>query len=116
MASGEELGSGQPGYVCCKFRGSLLKVNSTTGDVVWKTYTIPDEARPFKTLPDGREMWGPGGAAIWSAPAIDTKRGVVYAATGNSYTEIDVPASDSIAAFDLKSGGMLWHTQVTPGR
>lgn len=114
VSSGEELGSGAPGYECCRFRGSLVAIDAATGEIAWKTYTIPDPATVFKTV-EGRQIWGPAGASIWSAPTIDTKRNRIYAVTGNSYTEVDVPTSDAIVAFDLDTGSMLWSKQVTPG-
>jgi polyvinyl alcohol dehydrogenase (cytochrome) len=118
VSSGEELGSGQPNYVCCKFRGSLMSLDAATGRVIWKTYTIAQEAKVYKTITQNgqpRELWGPAGASIWSAPSIDVKRGRIYASTGNSYTGVDVPTSDAVVAFDLESGRMLWSKQVTAG-
>src|SRR5579871_6599575 len=45
LASGEELGSQQPKYECCTFRGSLSVLDAKTGKVIWKTYTVPDPAK-----------------------------------------------------------------------
>jgi polyvinyl alcohol dehydrogenase (cytochrome) len=115
MSSGEELGSQQPNYVCCKFRGSLSALDAATGRVIWKTYTIAQEAKVYKTLANGREMWGPAGSSIWSAPTIDVKRNRIYASTGNSYTGVDVPTSDAVVAFDMADGRLLWTKQVTAG-
>jgi len=118
VSSGEELGSGTPNYVCCKFRGSLMSLDAATGRVIWKTYTIPEAAKVYKTITQNgqpRELWGPAGASIWSAPTIDVKRGRIYASTGNSYTGVDVPTSDAVVAFDLESGRMLWTKQATAG-
>jgi polyvinyl alcohol dehydrogenase (cytochrome) len=116
VASGEEtLEASTPKYECCKFRGSLAALNAETGEIVWKTYTVPDPARPYKTNAEGTSLYGPAGAGIWSAPTIDEKRKRVYAGTGNSYTGIDLPTSDSILAFDLETGSLLWSQQVTPG-
>jgi polyvinyl alcohol dehydrogenase (cytochrome) len=114
-ASGEELGSQQPKYECCKFRGSMSALNAKTGKVIWKTYTVPDPAAPYKKTADGVQLYGPAGAGIWSAPMIDEKRKRIYAGTGNSYTGVDIHTSDSIVAFDLDSGALLWANQVTPG-
>jgi polyvinyl alcohol dehydrogenase (cytochrome) len=58
-------------------------------------------------------MYGPAGAAVWSAPTIDSKRGRLYFATGNSYTDVKEQGSDAIAAVDLESGRILWRSQVT---
>ena len=117
VASSEEtLATFIPGYVCCSFRGSMLAIDVNTGAIIWKTYMVPP---------------GYSGGAVWgSSPAIDTKRGQVYIATGNNYS---VPASvlacvvaaggdpakqsaclseddlfDAIVALDLKSGAVRW--------
>jgi polyvinyl alcohol dehydrogenase (cytochrome) len=116
VASGEEtLEAATPKYECCKFRGSLAALDAETGRVIWKTYTVPDPAKPYKTNAEGTTLYGPAGAGIWSAPTIDEKRKRIYAGTGNSYTGIDLPTSDSILAFDLDTGSLLWSQQVTPG-
>ena len=62
--------------------------------------------------PAGTQMYGPAGGAIWSAPTIDAKRGQLYVATGDSYTEVDAPASDAVVAMDLKTGKIRWVNQV----
>ena len=115
VASGEELGSGQPKYECCTFRGSLTALNAKTGKVEWKTYSISDPPKNFKTTPEGVKVFGPAGVGIWSAPTIDEKRKRIYATTGNSFTSMDVPTSDSVLAFDMETGSLLWSSQVTPG-
>ena len=116
VASGEEtLEASTPKYECCKFRGSLAALDAKTGRVIWKTYTVPDPAKPYKTNAEGTSLYGPAGAGIWSAPTIDERRKRVYTGTGNSYTGIDLPTSDSILAFDLGSGSLPWSQQVTPG-
>ena len=115
VASGEETLAATPKYQCCTFRGSLAALDAETGHVIWKTFTVPDPAKPYKTNAEGTALYGPAGAGIWSAPTIDEKRKRIYAGTGNSYTGIDLPTSDSILAFDLDSGSLLWSQQVTPG-
>jgi polyvinyl alcohol dehydrogenase (cytochrome) len=115
VSSQEELGSNGPNYVCCKFRGSLVALDAATGRVIWKTYTIADEAKVYKKLANGRELWGPAGASIWSAPTIDTKRNRIYVSTGNSYTGVEIPSSDAVMAFNIDDGKIAWTTQVTSG-
>jgi len=129
VASQEEALAGfVPGYPCCSFRGSMLALNADTGAIIWKTYMAP--AAPPATV-------GYSGNAIWgSSPAVDTKRGQVYVATGNNYS---VPADvlqcvadagndtaaiqaciapddlfDSIVALDLKTGAVRWATKALP--
>jgi polyvinyl alcohol dehydrogenase (cytochrome) len=114
VASIEEASAMSPTYECCTFRGSLVAVDAATGSLLWKTYTISSEAKPIGKNPSGTTRWGPAGAGIWSAPTIDVKRHVVYAATGNMYTEPQQPTSDAIMAFDLDTGAVKWTSQVTP--
>jgi polyvinyl alcohol dehydrogenase (cytochrome) len=126
VASQEEALAGfVPGYPCCSFRGSMLALDVDTGAIIWKTYMAP--AAPV----------GYSGNAIWgSSPAIDTKRGQVYVATGNNYS---VPADvlqcvadsngnataiqaciapddlfDSVVALDLATGAVRWATKALP--
>jgi polyvinyl alcohol dehydrogenase (cytochrome) len=113
VASGEETAGVMADYQCCRFRGSLLALDAATGQQVWKTYTIAEEALPTKKNSAGTQLWGPSGAPIWSSPAIDVKRSVVYVTTGNNYTGPPTRTSDAFLAFDLKSGKLLWSRQMT---
>ncbi len=115
VASSEELVGGSPQYECCTFRGNLSAVDAETGRVIWKAYSIPDPPRVYKTNSAGTKLYGPAGAGIWSSPTIDVKRKRIYVGTGNSYTGVAIPTSDSVVAFDLATGSMLWSSQVTPG-
>jgi len=100
----------------------MLALDLATGRILWKTYTTP-EGYP------GNAVWG-------SSPAIDTKRGSVYIATGNNYDVPDsvlacvtaagsdtaaqgacLPANDyfdSILALDMRTGAVKWATRALP--
>jgi len=109
-----EEGSGMnPKYECCTFRGSLVALDAATGSLLWKTYTISAEAKPIGKNSVGTTRWGPSGGGVWSSATVDIKRKVVYAATGNMYTEPQQPTSDAIMAFDLDTGAVKWTSQVT---
>jgi polyvinyl alcohol dehydrogenase (cytochrome) len=114
VASFEEGSGPNPKYECCTFRGSVVAYDAASGEQVWKTYTIPERPRPAKKNSVGTQLWGPAGAAVWSAPTIDAKRGVLYVATGDAYTFPAAETSDAIMAFDLKSGIPMWTHQFTP--
>ena len=112
-SGGEEMAAGDPKYPCCSFRGSLAALDAATGKLVWKTFTVTDPAKETKKSSAGTELFGPSGAGIWSSPTIDTKRHVVYAGTGNNYSDPPTNTSDAVIAFDLASGSMLWSKQLT---
>jgi len=114
VSSVEEASAMSPAYECCKFRGSLVALDGASGRQIWKTYSVPDPAKPYKKSPSGAQLWGPAGAAIWSAPTVDVRKRVIYAGTGNSYTDVETHTTDAILAFDLDSGSLLWSSQVLP--
>jgi len=114
VSSVEEASAMGPTYECCKFRGSIVALDGATGKQIWKTFVITDPPKPFKKTPAGVQLWGPAGAAVWAAPTIDAKKKVIYAATGNSYTDVETRTTDAILAIDLESGSLLWSSQVTP--
>ncbi|HLG98365.1 MAG TPA: PQQ-binding-like beta-propeller repeat protein [Bryobacteraceae bacterium] len=112
VASRDEWFSTDPRFQCCKFRGSVLALDAQTGKQIWKTYTISEPARPISKKA-GTQLWGPSGVGVWTSPTIDTKRGVLYVGTGDSYSEPPTPLSDSILALDLTSGKIVWSKQLT---
>ncbi|OMP06337.1 hypothetical protein COLO4_08185 [Corchorus olitorius] len=114
---------------CCTFRGSFVKLDATTGKILWQTFMLPDNF--------GRRGEY-AGAGIWgSSPPIDVQRNLVYIATGNLYSapqnitdcqerqnnQTQVPThpdecvepdnhSDSILALDLDTGKIKWYHQL----
>ncbi len=113
VSSSEEGLAADPEYACCTFRGSVVALEGTTGKRVWKRYLIPDEPRPRGRNPEGLFLWGPAGAAVWSAPTIDRVRRLIYVATGNAYTEPAAETSDAILALDIDTGDIRWSRQFT---
>ncbi len=113
VSSTEEGMSRQPGYVM-HFRGSVQALD-LSGNIVWR----------FDVMPVGYT----GGAVFGSNLVVDTKRGTVYAATGNNYT---IPTAaqtclqsamtpqqqracldpndfeDSVIALDMNTGAPRW--------
>jgi len=112
ISSLEESGAGNPNYPCCTFRGALAVYKASTGEPIWKAYTIAQPAQPIKTTSIGIQLWGPAGAGLWSSPTLDVKRNAIYVATGNGYTMPAVDTSDAVMAFDMKTGKRLWVNQV----
>jgi polyvinyl alcohol dehydrogenase (cytochrome) len=54
VASSEEADARNPAYPCCKFRGSLV-VLDTNGNIVWKTFTLSENAKPLGKTSAGTE-------------------------------------------------------------
>jgi polyvinyl alcohol dehydrogenase (cytochrome) len=112
VASLEESSGGNPLYPCCTFRGSVVAFDAASGKQIWKTYTIAEEPKPVKKTSLGTQLWGPAGVGIWSTPAIDTKRKVLYVGTGNGYTAPVPATSDAVLAIALDTGKVLWSKQL----
>jgi polyvinyl alcohol dehydrogenase (cytochrome) len=113
LSSWEETAGGVGSYGCCTARGGLAALDAKDGKLVWKTYAIEQEPQPTVKNAAGTQMYGPAGAAVWSAPTIDAKRRLVYIGTGDTYTDVKENGSDAIMALDLASGKVKWRNQVT---
>ncbi|WP_170322796.1 outer membrane protein assembly factor BamB family protein [Acrocarpospora macrocephala] len=96
------------------FRGSIVALRVSDGQVLWKTPTIA------ANLPAGYT-----GGAVWSStPVVDRQTGLLYVSTGNNYTVPDgvctspdetgcTPPSpdnhvDAILALNLRTGRIVW--------
>ncbi len=116
VSSSEESLATNPSYPCCSFRGSMVALDAKSGQMLWKTFDMPDNG--------GRTDQYSGGA-VWQPPAIDPKRGTLFVGTGNNYTVPgDVVACqnanptancaapddffDTALALDLKTGQVKW--------
>src|ERR1022692_3493440 len=98
------------------FRGSLVAISLTNGQILWQTYFVPA---------------GYSGGPVWSStPVIDVARSQIYVTTGNNYLVplsvqlceqaaignpqaiLECQASnnyeDSIVALDLATGNVNW--------
>jgi polyvinyl alcohol dehydrogenase (cytochrome) len=115
VSSFEEVTGAKPSYSCCTFRGSLVALDVSDGKILWKTFTIPEEAKPSGANLDGVQQLGPSGAAIWSAPTFDAATKRVYATTGDNYSDPPSGTSDAIVAVDAGSGDRAWTRQITSG-
>ena len=113
LVAAEEGSAMNPAYECCSARGGLIALDAVTGKQIWKTYTIAEEPHPLKKSPAGTQMWGPSGASIWSAPTIDAERKIIYAGTGDNFSDPGTKTSDAIIAFDMPTGKILWTRQLT---
>jgi polyvinyl alcohol dehydrogenase (cytochrome) len=94
VASAEENTATDPSYPCCVSRGSVVALDASNGNILWKTYTLPD---------NHGQTGGYSGGAVWgSTPVVDSKRNALYVGTGNNYS---VPVADELCAQNSKNGG-----------
>jgi polyvinyl alcohol dehydrogenase (cytochrome) len=115
VSSLEEATGAMPTYECCTFRGSVVALDASAGRQLWKTHTIAQAAQPTTTNSVGTQLWGPSGAAIWSAPTVDPERNRLFVTTGDSYSNPPAAASDAVMALALDSGRILWTKQTLAG-
>lgn len=112
MSSNEWASAADPSYPCCTFRGGVAALDAATGRIVWRSYTIPEAPRATGMRnPTGAPRYAPAGAPVWNSPTIDVKRQRLYVGDGESYTSPAAPQSDSVIAYDLKTGRMIWWYQ-----
>jgi polyvinyl alcohol dehydrogenase (cytochrome) len=123
VSSNEEGLAADATYPCCSFRGSIVALEASTGQILWKRYTLPDN----HGLTEGYS-----GNAVWQPPAIDAKRGSLYIGTGNNYEVPDAvktclstatPATESACfatddyfdtalSLDLLTGRIKWSRRL----
>jgi len=113
VASWEETRAGDPDYACCTFRGSLVALRIGDGKQLWKTYMTGVPVENGRS-PRGTPNFGPSGVGIWSTPTLDTKRKLLYVATGDNYSSPATDTSDAVIALDLASGNIVWSRQILP--
>lgn len=115
VSSYEVIMAAMPWYGCCTFRGSVLALNATSGEIIWQTYTVADEPTPTTNnllFPDKK---GPSGAPVWSSPTLDLKRGHLLFGSGENYSDPPTEGSDAIWALDMATGAVVWRNQFTEG-
>ena len=114
ISSAEEAIATDDNYECCKFRGAVAAVDAASGKMLWKTF-MAASPQPTRKNAKGVQMYGPAGGAIWAAPTVDAKRGLIYVATGDSYTDAAMDKADAVVALDMTSGAVRWARQFTKG-
>jgi len=103
-------------------RGFVAAYKATTGDLVWRLWTIPKFGEPGP----GSDTWQgnalkEGGGATWLTGSVDTAANVLYWSTGNPHPDTNGDDrlgsnlyTNSDLAIDPKTGKMLWYYQYTP--
>ena len=100
-------------------RGYIAAFSPSTGEELWRLYTVPARGEP------GAETWGNyvewGGGATWLSGTYDPELNTLYWTTGNPWPDFtggdrkgDNLYSCSLLAVDPDTGKRKWHFQFTP--
>jgi len=120
-------------------RGYLSAYDTSSGDLVWRFYTVPNPLKqPDGAISDdafvqvGNVTWGDegawttdgGGGTVWDSIVFDEVNNQIIFGVGNgspwNRTFRDPSGGDnlflsSIVAVDVETGAYKWHFQTTPG-
>ncbi|MBV7258665.1 outer membrane protein assembly factor BamB family protein [Erythrobacter crassostreae] len=114
MSSLEVVSAYDDQYACCTFRGGITALDADSGEQKWRWYSVDKPEIVGKTRA-GVNILAPSGAPVWSTPAIDEKRGLLYVGTGENYSSPANGNSDAIVALSLASGSLRWVSQTIAG-
>lgn len=101
-------------------RGFVAAFSASTGEELWRFWTIPAKGEP------GAESWAEfplkyGGGATWMNGSYDPALNLVYWATGNPWPDLfgkprrgDNLYTCSMLALDANTGKLKWYFQFTP--
>ncbi len=103
-------------------RGFLDAYSITTGERLWRFWTIPAPGEPgSETWRDGKDFWKRGGGSTWVTGSYDPELNLLYWGTGNPGPDLnsgvrpgDNLYSNSMLALDADTGKLKWHFQFTP--
>ena len=105
-------------------RGWLAALDATTGEELWRTYTVPAPGEPgHETWTDDHAAWKTGGASLWTTGSYDpAQRITIWGAAQPSpihdpgHRPGDNLYTNSVIAFDLDSGEIEWYFQFVPSQ
>ncbi|MDH5234040.1 MAG: pyrroloquinoline quinone-dependent dehydrogenase [Gemmatimonadota bacterium] len=98
--------------------GDIRAYDVRTGALRWSFHTIPHPGEfGYDTWP--ADAWQiAGGANAWSGVTVDTKRAMVFAATGSASYDFyganrlgDNLFANTVLALDARTGARIWHFQ-----
>jgi alcohol dehydrogenase (cytochrome c) len=99
--------------------GNISAFDPADGHRLWQFNTVPGVGEKGHSTWSG-DSWKQGGAAVWTAMAIDTSKGILYANAGNPQPDFNGPArlgsnlySDSLIALDISGAQpkLVWYHQ-----
>ena len=100
--------------------GWLDAFDATTGERLWRFYTIPRPGEPGNETWAG-DSWKTGGGATWLSGSFDPELNLLYWGIGNPAPDFDGEPrrgdnlyTESVVALDADSGKLRWYFQFTP--
>jgi alcohol dehydrogenase (cytochrome c) len=103
-------------------RDWIAALDPKTGDVRWKTFSVPAPGEPgSETWKDKVNAWQTGGGAFYVTGSYDPATDITYWGSGNpvpgydsAFRPGDNLYTNSLLAIDAKTGKFKWHFQYTP--
>ncbi len=122
-------------------RGFIAAFDAHDGEEQWRWFSVPEQnwegnfsadTRYGMPLPRNiqaeraasgkhRDSWKRGGGSIWTTPAYDAERGLLFLGTGNPAPQMDDstrPGDNlytvSLVALEIASGRLRWYYQQVP--
>ena len=103
-------------------RDWIAALDPKTGDVKWKTFSVPGPGEPgHDTWKDKNDAWQTGGGAFYVTGSYDPDTDLTYWGAGNpspkydsSYRPGDNLYTNSALAIDASTGKVRWFHQYTP--
>jgi alcohol dehydrogenase (cytochrome c) len=103
-------------------RNWIAALDAKTGDILWKTFSIPAPGEPgSETWKDKNNAWQTGGGAFYVTGSYDPATNLTYWGSGNpvpgydpTYRAGDNLYTSSAIAFDAATGKIAWWHQYTP--
>lgn len=101
-------------------RGFVVALRADSGEVAWRTWTVPRRGEP------GIETWQRaepllGGGSTWLTGSYDAELKTIFWATGNPWPDTDQTGrpgdnlyTNCVLALDAQTGALKWHYQFTP--
>jgi alcohol dehydrogenase (cytochrome c) len=104
-------------------RGFIAAFKASTGELVWRFWTIPLPGEPTAATWQGSALatGGTGGAGAWMTGSYDPESGLLYWGTANPDPSNDGDQrkgsnlyANTILALEPKTGKLVWYYQTTP--
>lgn len=104
-------------------RAHIDALNADTGQLIWRTYSVPAPNEPGgDTWKGNTNAWQHGGGSFWQTGSWDPDQNVTIWGTGQpvpmfdpEYRPGDNLYTNSTVAYDVNTGKLKYYFQYTPG-